>query len=275
VRVVVADNGAGMAETAAGLVEDFLCSAPSPVLGLATGASVQPLYRELVHRHREGALSFSAAEAFLLDEYIGLDPDHPQLYRNVIHRELTGRIDIDPALVHSPDVHTADLADECVRYDRRVVRARIGLQILGIGRNGHLAFNEPGSPLDSRTRVVDLTPETREDNSRFFASLDEVPRRAMTQGLGTIMESERLLVIAAGCPKASAVRACLQGPVTPAIPASAIRLHPAATVLLDSDVAGLLTFRGEDGAAPPYRSSEGKESKPIEGALIAARPGRR
>ena len=236
-KLIVADNGAGVAETAAGLVEDFLRSAPSPVLGLATGASVQPLYRELVRRYRKGRLSFGRAEAFLLDEYIGLDAAHPQLYRNVIHTEFTGRVDIDPTRVHCPDVHVGDLDDECVRYDRRVSRARIGLQILGIGRNGHLAFNEPGSLFDSRTRVVCLTPGTRADNSRFFDRPDEVPDRAVTQGLGTILDANHLLVIASGTAKAAPVRDALHGPVTPTVPASILRTHPRVTMILDPPAA--------------------------------------
>ena len=236
-KVIVADDGAGIAETAAGLVEYFLRSAPSPVLGLATGTSVQPLYRKLVRRYRKGRLSFGRAEAFLLDEYIGLDPAHPQLYRNVIHTEFTGQVDIDPTRVHCPDVHVGDLDDECVRYDRRVSRARIGLQILGIGRNGHLAFNEPGSLFDSRTRVVCLTAGTRADNSRFFDRPDEVPDRAVTQGLGTILDANHLLVIASGTAKAAPVRDALHGPVTPTVPASILRTHPRVTMILDPPAA--------------------------------------
>ncbi len=232
-EVVVASNTGEMAARAASIVESFLGSTPLPVLGLATGASVQPLYRELVRRHREESLSFAATRAFLLDEYVGLDPDHPQLYRNIVRAELTGQVDLQPARLDSPEVHTPDLDEECARYDRRVRRARIGLQVLGIGRNGHLAFNEPGSAFDSRTRVVPLTATTRADNARFFDSPDEVPRRAVTQGLGTILRADHLMVIASGSAKAAAVEGALLGPVTATLPASILQTHPRLTLILD------------------------------------------
>lgn len=237
-RIIVAENATAIARSAADLVEAYLRSTTVPVLGLATGRSVQPLYREMVRRHREESLSFGAARAFLLDEYMGLAPDHPQLYRNVIAAELTGHVDIDPARVRFPDANAADLAEECARYDRRITRARIGLQLLGVGRNGHLAFNEPGSPPDSRTRIVQLTASTRTDNSRFFGSVDQVPERAVTQGLGTIMQADHLVVIAAGSAKADAVRNSLHGPVTDSLPASILRTHPRVTMILDSRAAG-------------------------------------
>ncbi|WP_420612799.1 glucosamine-6-phosphate deaminase [Candidatus Spongiisocius sp.] len=233
-EVVVASNTDELAARAADLVEAYLHSAPSPVLGLATGASVQPLYRELARRHREESLSFAATRAFLLDEYVGLDPGHPQLYRNVIRRDLARQVDLDPAHLHSPDVHASDLDEECARYNRSISRARIGLQILGIGRNGHLAFNEPGSAFDSRTRVVSLTATTRADNARYFAKPDDVPRRAVTQGLGTIMGTGHVMVIALGSSKAAAVESALHGPVIEALPASILQTHPRVTVILDT-----------------------------------------
>ena len=236
-EVVVASNTDEMAARAADLVQAFLGSAPSPVLGLATGASVQPLYRELVRRHRAESLSFAATRAFLLDEYMGLAPDHPQLYRNVVRRDLTGQVDLDPVHLSSPDVRAADLDLECARYDRLVRRARVGLQILGIGRNGHLAFNEPGSAFDSRTRVVRLTPNTRAANARFFEDRDDVPYRAVTQGLGTILGAGHLMVIAFGAAKTSAVAGALHGPVTEALPASILQTHPRVTLVLDPHAA--------------------------------------
>ncbi|MDE0170327.1 MAG: glucosamine-6-phosphate deaminase [bacterium] len=236
-KVIVAPDPDEIAVHAADLVQSFLDSSPEPVLGLATGASVQPLYRELVRRHREQSLSFASSRAFLLDEYVGLDPDHPQLYRNVIRADLAGYVGIDPARLHSPDVHTADLDEECARYDRRVSRARIGLQILGIGRNGHLAFNEPGSGFDSRTRVVRLTAGTRADNSRFFERPEKVPETAVTQGLGTILQADHLLVIASGAAKTIAVEGVLVGPVTDTMPASILRTHPRVTMIVDPEAA--------------------------------------
>ncbi len=245
-EVVVRETSAAMARSAADLIENYLRSTPSPVLGLATGSSVQPLYRELVRRHREESLSFASTQAFLLDEYIGLDPEHPQLYRNVVHTQLTGRVDIDAAGVHRPRVHAADLEQECARYDRQVVDAGIGIQVLGIGRNGHLAFNEPGSAFDSRTRVVTLTPGTRIQNSRFFDSIDEVPHRAVTQGLGTIRQAGHLVVIASGSTKADAVFKCQHGPVEDSLPASILQAHPQVTMLLDPRSAGASEFGHEE-----------------------------
>jgi len=237
VDVVVASNGDEIAARAADLVQAFVCSATSPVLGLATGASVPPLYRELVHRHRAGSVSFAAPRAFLLDEYVGPDPDPPPLYRNVVCRDLVGQVDLDPVHLCWPDVHAADLDLECARYDRQIGRKRIGLQILGIGRNGHLAFNEPGSSFDSRTRVVSLTGTTRADNGRFFEHPDEVPRRAVTQGLGTIMETGHVMVIALGSAKAAAVEGVLHGPVSETLPASILQTHPRVTMILDPHAA--------------------------------------
>lgn len=244
-KVVVRETSVALVRSAADLIEAYLRSTPSPVLGLATGSSVQPLYRELVRRHREESLSFASTQAFLLDEYIRLDPDHPQLYRNVIHTQLTGQVDMDVTRVHSPDAHAADLEQECARYDRRVSQAGIGLQVLGIGRNGYFAFNEPGSPFDSRTRVVRLKAGTRIHNSRFFNSIEEVPCRAVTQGLDTILQAEHLLVIASGSAKADAVFKCRHGPVDDSLPASILQTHPRVTMILDPRSANTSEFEKE------------------------------
>ncbi len=237
-KVVVGRNSAASALVAADLVDTYLRSTPAPVLGLATGSSVQLLYRELVRRHKEESLSFAECQAFLLDEYIGLDPEHPQLYRNVIRSELTGHVDIDPACVHVPDVSAIDLDRECVRYERLVIQARIGIQVLGIGCNGHLAFNEPGAGFDSHTRIVRLTSDTRMHNSRFFNSLDEVPHHALTQGLGTILQAEHLVVIASGSAKADVVFESRHGPISNSVPASVLQAHPRVTLILDPPSAG-------------------------------------
>ena len=250
-KVVVGENAAASARLAADLIETYLRSHPSPVLGLATGSSVRPLYRELVRRHREEALSFAETQAFLLDEYVGLDPDHPQLYRNVIRAELTGHLDIDPARVHVPNVGAAELEKECVRYECHAIRAGIGIQVLGIGRNGHLAFNEPGSAFDSRTRIVRLTAETRIHNSRFFDSIDEVPQRALTQGLGTILQAEHLVVIASGSIKTDAVFKARFGPIIETVPASILRTHPRVTMILDPQSARLSESERKPGGNRP------------------------
>ena len=243
-RVVVEESPTGLARRAADIVEDYLHSTSAPVLGLATGASVRLLYRELVRRCHQQRLSFADVRAFLLDEYVGLGPGHPQRFSNIIQVGFLKDVDFDPAHLHSPDGDAPDLDLECARYERLVTRARVGLQILGIGRNGHLAFNEPGSSFGSRTRVVRLAEVTRLDNARCFGGTAQTPSHAITQGIATIGQAGHLLMVAAGSPKSEAVRAALTGPITPAVPASALRLFRRVTVLLDplaARLAGLQT----------------------------------
>ena len=238
-RLLIADDAGELSRLAADVVQDVLSRATAPVLGLATGGSVAGLYRELVHRHHRDGLSFAGVRAFLLDEYLGLPADHPQAYRNVIRRLLADHVDFASGAVAGPDPAAPDLAAECVRYDR-MLAADVDLQVLGIGRNGHIAFNEPGSSLTGTTRVVAISKQTRRDNARFFDDPAGVPRRAITQGIGTIRRAAQLLLIAAGEPKAAALRAALEGPVTPAAPASALRLHPRVTVVADRAAASAL-----------------------------------
>jgi len=231
-----------VARRAADLVQDYLGATREPALGLATGGSVARLYRELVLRRRQHRLDFGGVQAYLLDEYVGLGRSHPQRYANVIGTQLARHVGLEPGRVHAPDGDAGDLAEECSYYEDLVCGAAVGLQILGIGRNGHLAFNEPGSSLESRTRVVELTQVTRADNARFFPSPEDVPHRAITQGLATIRKAAHLLVLAAGSGKAPAVRAALEGPVGSAVPASVIQLHPRVTVLLDPPAARSTRF---------------------------------
>ena len=209
-------------------------------LGLATGSSPQGTYDELSRRVADGRLSLAGCRAFLLDEYVGLPADSPQAYRSVIRHDLVDRVDLDPDRVHGPDGTAPDLDAEAERYEGLVREAGVELQVLGIGRNGHLGFNEPGSPLDSVTRVLTLTDRTREDNARFFDSLAEVPTEVITQGLATIARARHLVLIATGAAKAAAVAAALTGPVTPDCPASVLQRHPEVDVLLDRAAASLL-----------------------------------
>jgi glucosamine-6-phosphate deaminase len=213
-------------------------------LGLATGSSPLSVYRELIRRHREEGLSFAAVRAFLLDEYVGLPAGHPQSYAQVIRTEFADHVDLGG--VFGPDGSASDVEAAAASYDALVVGAGpIDLQLLGIGANGHIGFNEPGSPLDSRTRVT--TSQTRQDNARFFASVDEVPHRVITQGLGTISAARHLVLIATGSHKAAAVAAALEGPVTPECPASVLQLHPRVTVVVDEAAAGRLGKRQTTG----------------------------
>ncbi|MCZ2830596.1 glucosamine-6-phosphate deaminase [Modestobacter sp. VKM Ac-2986] len=218
----------------AGLARARVRGAPA-VLGLATGSSPLLAYRELVRRHAEEGLSFADVEAFLLDEYVGLPAGHPESYREVIRRELTDAVGIDPARVHGPDGAAPDPLAAALAYEERLQAAGpVVVQLLGIGTNGHVGFNEPGSSLSSRTRVKTLTEQTRADNARFFADdVDAVPRHVLTQGLGTILRAEHLVLVATGEQKAAPVAAALEGPLTASVPGSVLQLHPHVTVVVD------------------------------------------
>lgn len=213
-----------------------------PVIGLATGSSPLAVYDELVRRHTEEGLSFAGVTAFMLDEYVGLPADHPERYRNVIEKEIASRIDIDPADVHGPDGLAEDIPAACAAYEQAILDAGgVDVQILGIGTDGHIAFNEPGSSLASRTRIKTLTRQTREDNARFFGGdIDQVPQHCLTQGLATIMSARHLVLLATGKGKAEAVHQLTEGPVSAMWPATILQHHPHVTVLIDDAAAGRL-----------------------------------
>ena len=240
-RIIVAESGDAAARVAADLVERFIVASPSPALGLATGATMQGIFAELVRRHREQALSFAGVHAYLLDEYLDLDRHDPCTYRNVAQELLAHHVDIGRDAVHGPNPDAVDLEAECARYDNEVREASVGLQLLGIGSNGHIAFNEPGSPLDSITRVVALSERTRADNARFFSAGRPVPARAITQGIATIGAAAELVLVACREHKARAVAGAVEGRVTEEVPASAIQLHPRVTVVLDLPAASRLS----------------------------------
>lgn len=238
---VVIAPAAELARLAADAVEGLLRSNPEAVLGLATGSSPLAVYDELATRHKEG-LSFARARAFMLDEYVGLPADHPERYRNVIEKEFASRVDLPAGAVQGPDGLADDLPAACAAYESSIQDAGgVDLQILGIGTDGHIAFNEPGSSLASRTRIKTLTRQTREDNARFFGgSVDDVPRHCLTQGLATIMSARHLVLLASGRAKAEAVHQLVEGPVSAMWPATIMQLHPHATVLVDDAAASRL-----------------------------------
>jgi len=230
---------------AADAIERLVGRRPQAVLGLATGSSPLGTYDELSRRVGAGRLSLAGVRAFLLDEYVGLPRDHEQSYRSVIDRDLVCRVDLDPARVLGPDGTAADLVAECAGYERAIADAGgIDLQLLGVGADGHIAFNEPGSSLASRTRLKTLTGQTRKDNARFFGGdPDAVPRHCLTQGIGTILEARHLVLIAAGEAKSEAVRQLAEGPVSATWPGSALQLHPHVSVLVDPGAASRLERR--------------------------------
>jgi glucosamine-6-phosphate deaminase len=243
---VVIAPAAELAVLAAGAVDRLLRARPDAVLGLATGSSPLRVYDELVRRHEEEGLSFARARAFLLDEYVGLPADHPQRYRNVVEAEIASRVDLAPGAVQGPDGTAADLVAACAQYEAAIAAAGgVDLQILGIGTDGHLAFNEPGSSLASRTRIKTLTAQTRADNARFFGDdVEQVPRHCLTQGLATIMSARHLVLLATGEGKAEAVHQLVEGPVGALWPATIMQMHPHATVLVDDAAASRLQLAG-------------------------------
>lgn len=252
------DRSAGGA-VAGGAIAALVSRQPDAVLGLATGSSPEPVYADIVARHQAGSLSFRQARAFLLDEYVGLPPGHPQSYRAVIEREVTSRLDFRPQSVTGPDGNAADLLAACATYDAQITAADgVDLQLLGIGSDGHIGFNEPGSSLGSRTRLKTLTSRTRADNARFFGGdAAAVPSHVITQGVGTILTACHLVLVAWGDEKADAVARCVEGPITAMVPASALQLHPHATVVVDDAAAAKLAladyFRETWAAKPSWQ----------------------
>jgi glucosamine-6-phosphate deaminase len=239
---VVVAPGPEAARIAADIVERALRTKEQPVLGLATGSSPLAVYEELARRHAEEGLSFAHARAFLLDEYVGLPEEHPERYRHVIERELAERVDFALGAVQAPDGNAEDLAQAAADYERAIAEAGgVDVQLLGIGTDGHIAFNEPGSSLASRTRIKTLTEQTRRDNARFFdGDVDAVPRHCLTQGLGTILEARHLVLLASGVSKAEAVHQMIEGPVSAMWPATVLQMHPHVTVLVDDAAASRL-----------------------------------
>lgn len=243
-EVVVVDRR----EAGVALVADALTALvgqrPEAVLGLATGSSPEPLYEELGRRYDAGQLDLRRVSAFLLDEYVGLAAGDPASYRATINRQVVDRLGLDPARVLGPDGTAPDLRAECRCYDARIGAAGgVDLQLLGIGTDGHIGFNEPGSSLGSRTRLKTLAERTVSDNRRFFSGREEeIPRHVLTQGIGTILEARHLVLMAWGEGKADAIARAVEGPLTAMCPASALQLHPHATVVVDSQAARHLTL---------------------------------
>ncbi len=243
-RVVILKNADEVSCRAAEVFAALLKRRPGAVLGLATGSTPLATYGRLIELYRSGQISFAHATSFNLDEYVGLAPEHPQSYHYFMHENLFRQVDIQPERCHVP----SGLADDYFEYGRQYEQAiqaagGIELQLLGIGSDGHIAFNEPGSSLASRTRLKALTEETRKDNARFFASIDEVPKLAVTMGVGTILEARRIVLLATGSGKADAVQKFIEGPVSSQITASALQLHPSVTVFLDEAAAQSLERR--------------------------------
>ncbi|GMA21756.1 glucosamine-6-phosphate deaminase [Arsenicicoccus piscis] len=241
-EVIIVGSAAEAGRIGADAIQALYDRKPEAVLGIATGSSPLAVYDELGRRVRDGKVSLKEAQAFMLDEYVGLRADHPERYRNVIQRVFVDQVDINPANVHGPDGLAEDLAAACEDYERAIADAGgVDLQLLGIGTDGHIAFNEPGSSLASRTRIKTLTAQTREDNARFFDDdVELVPRHCLTQGIATIMSARHLVLLASGRSKAEAVHQMAEGPISAMWPATALQLHPHVTVLVDHGAASRL-----------------------------------
>ena len=244
-----------VSKAAAEIVAHQLRRKKASTIGFATGGTPVGLYALLVRRHLEEGLDFAGVTTFNLDEYVGLPDLHEQSYQSFMWRHVFSHVNVRPSRVHFPLPVSGDGAFSCSDYEERIARAGgIDLQILGIGANGHIGFNEPGSSFDSRTRATRLTPQTIADNARFFAHADDVPQTAITMGIGTIMDARAVLMMASGPAKAQAIAAALEGPVTEALPASVLQRHANACVLLDEEAAA------------------GLSTKMLRSSAIAARP---
>lgn len=245
-RVIIVKDEQEMGQRAARLIVEDMREHITYVLGLATGSTPIPLYKELIRMHRQEGLDFSTVISFNLDEYVGLPPDHDQSYRHFMNENFFKHININLKHTHVPDGTITDFGQieaYCRKYEAMIEDVGgIDYQVLGIGANGHIGFNEPGSSLGSLTRIKTLTEQTRKDNARFFGSLEQVPRYAITMGIGTIMKARKVVLLATGTSKAEAVRAALEGPVTTMCPASALQLHRFTTFVIDEAAASKLTL---------------------------------
>lgn len=245
VEVVILPDARDGARLVADAITALVADRPDAVLGLATGSTPEPVYQELVRRQQAGAVDLSATTGFLLDEYVGLRPGHPASYRAVIDRQVIAPLGMTADRVSGPDGGAADLQAACRDYERRIAAAGgVDLQLLGLGADGHIGFNEPSSSLGSRTRLKTLTERTRHDNARFFdGDAAAVPQHVLTQGVGTILEASHIVLLAWGEAKAEAVARLVEGPITAMVPASALQLHPHATVVVDTPAASALALR--------------------------------
>lgn len=241
-EVVIKNSYEEMSKLAAELIAKVVRAKPNAVLGLATGSTPVGTYKELIRMHKEEGLDFSQVTTFNLDEYVNLPPTHDQSYRYFMNDSLFNHINIDKKKTHVPDGMAKDIPAFCKWYEDQILKAGgIDVQLLGIGANGHIAFNEPGSSLGSRTRVKTLDEKTIKDNARFFKSMNEVPKYAITMGIGTIMDARILILLANKENKADAIAKTVEGPITAMVPATIVQLHPKAVIITDKAAASKLT----------------------------------
>ena len=241
-QIHVYDHAQQVGQAAATLLAAQLISKPNSVLGLATGSTPIPTYQALISLYKAGVVDFSSASSFNLDEYVGLPAGHPCSYHSFMREQLFDHVNMPADHIHIPDGNAADPQTECARYDQAITAAGgIDMQLLGIGPNGHIGFNEPGEAFELETHCIDLAPPTIEANKRFFDGNEAlVPKQAYTMGIKTIMQARKVLVVANGKAKAQAVKDAVTGPVTPACPGSILQLHPDCILVADEEALSLL-----------------------------------
>lgn len=238
-KVIIAKDYEELSRKAAEIMINVVKENPSAVLGLATGSTPIGLYKAMIEDHVKNGTSYKNVKTVNLDEYVGLPADNDQSYRYFMRDNLLDHIDVDLSNTNIENGVAKDLDAECARYNALLHALPRDIQLLGIGANGHIAFNEPGTPFDSETHVVDLTENTIRMNSRFFADEKDVPRRALTMGPKNIMDAKKILILAVGANKADAVKRMLNGPVDPSLPASILQKHPDCTLIADEAAAGI------------------------------------
>jgi len=242
-RVYVCKDAEESADLVAEEIIEALKKKPNLVLGLATGSTPIGVYHRLVKAFKEGKIDFAQVKTFNLDEYIGLSPDHPQSYHYFMEKHLFGSVNIKKENIHFPPTEGPNLEKKCIEFEEKIKEVGgIDIQLLGIGSNGHIGFNEPTSSLASRTRVKTLTEKTLRDNSRFYGPDEQQPTMATTMGIGTILEAKRIILQAFGKRKAEAIKACVEGPITAFWPGSILQMHRDVRLYLDPDSASLLTM---------------------------------
>jgi len=236
-KIIYTNTYEEMSRRAAAMIAQQVILKPSSVLGFATGSTPIRAYEILVSLYEQEIVDFSQIKTFNLDEYVGLAPDHPQSYSFFMNKHLFHKIHLTKNQIHLPSGIASDLQKECAQYEEQIQRlGGIDLQLLGIGSNGHIGFNEPGTPFGSETRTTSLSEETIQANSRFFSNPSEVPRKAITMGIKTIMNTKNILLLISGIKKTGVIHDALFGPVTEDMPASIIQLHPLTTVIIDKSI---------------------------------------
>ncbi|MCK9536986.1 MAG: glucosamine-6-phosphate deaminase [Bacilli bacterium] len=239
-KIIIAQDYQELSERASQIVIGLLANKPDATLGLATGSTPVGLYQKLIEKYKKQVISFEKVKTFNLDEYCELAQEHPQSYYSYMHHQLFNHIDITEENINIPRGIGDELTLLCREYNEKLKAATIDLQVLGIGNNGHIGFNEPGTSFDQETFIVELTPETREANKRFFNSIDEVPRYAITMGIKNIIAANKILLLASGVAKAPAIKELIYGKINEKTPASILKKHPDVTVVLDREAASMI-----------------------------------